>query len=122
MSDTEKQSAGDGSDSTDLFSVAFGAFTTINEYGQSYKCLGWYSTEEAAEKKAANQGRYGGNGNVVECPTVEVEGKVYLLKDTTPIKVDDRDEKAEAAKEAVLAKLSPEDRKALGYFEAERQW
>lgn len=101
--------------SSALFGVAFGAFTTTDEYGRDGKNLGWFSTEDAAKKRAAKKGWYGSDGNVCEEPTVTVDGKTYRLADTSPITVDDSDERAAALREQAFAKLSPEEREALGY-------
>ena len=98
-----------------LFGVAFGAFPTTDEYGRHGPCIGWFSTEEAAKKRAKGKGWYGGDGAVDKCYTITVGGKTYRLEAKTPIKVDDTDRKNDAIRKSVLAKLTPEEREALGY-------
>ena len=90
--------------------VAFGAFTTNNERGRSEKCIGWFSSEESAKKRAANIGWYGGTGNVEKHPTITVDGVVYLLAQEEPIVVNDSDDRMYAARRSALAKMTAEER------------
>jgi hypothetical protein len=98
-----------------LFGVAWGAYPTVDDMGRHGPCIGWFSTEEAAKKRAKGKGWYGGDGAVDKCDTITVGGKTYRLEAKTPIKVDDTDRKNAAIRESVLAKLTSEEREALGY-------
>jgi len=105
----------DGSTAPRLLGVAFGAFTTTDEYGRNGKLLGWFSTSDAAKKAAAKKGWYGGDGNVDEVSTITVDGATYLLADANPIVVDASDEIRDAVRKKALVKLTDEERAALGY-------
>lgn len=93
-----------------VFGMAYGAFTTTDEFGRRGTCLGWFST-----KAAKGRGWYGGDGCVDESDTITVDGFMFRLADKQPVVINDVDEKQEAIRQRLLSAMSEEERHALGY-------
>lgn len=94
--------------------TAWEVWTTVNEFDNLGEIVGYYSTQNAANKASMGKGWYGGKGSVQVKSTITVDGEIYVLDKKDPIKVDNTD----AVKEAIIAKakekLTPEEIEALG--------
>lgn len=75
----------------------------------------WYFEKRVdAEKCAKGRGWYGGTAPISEIFIIEVNKKVYVLKDAQPIKLNEGPEIIEAKIAAAKAKLTDEELKLLG--------
>lgn len=78
----------------------------------------FFSSEYLACHEARGKGWYGGDAPVRQHHAVEVDGKFYLLEDAEPIDLDgELKAKNEQLKEKALAKLSEEEKRALGLMD-----
>lgn len=93
-------------------------FTTVwaAHSGMEGKVIGTYSSEESATAAARGKGEWGGNGVVSSFPAVIINRKCYLLMTREPVDLDDEERRLkEQLRQQGLARLSPDERKALGF-------
>ena len=86
-----------------------------NDDGRPTKRLSIHSTEGGAKIAAKGKGSWGTDGYVEQCYVIEHDGRCYLLSERDPVSVSTRHEDDENARSAALAKLTPDERAALGY-------
>lgn len=77
--------------------------------------IAYCSTEHIAREAARDQGWYGSDGAVTNCAALRIEGNVWLLREREPVDLDGAKRARDAAaRQAALAKLTPEEREVLG--------
>jgi len=75
----------------------------------------------AAIAAASNKGAWGGEGEIADGQAVEVDGKFYLLENIPPVDLDGQASALkEKLKQQALAKLTLQEREALGLVSADR--
>ena len=90
-------------------------YETINEYGSRGKPVGYFTNEAAANGAAEKRGWYGGPGLVETGYGLVINGETFLLGLKDPITPDlDLTREHERIKAQGLAKLTPDERRALG--------
>jgi hypothetical protein len=93
-------------------------YSTTDEYGRRGSRNGIFTTRSKADKEAIGIGWWGGTGTVVVEHAITVDGISYLLSSPEPIELDVTSDEVKAMKEKLkrkaLAKLTSEERKALG--------
>lgn len=86
------------------------------EYGVG-PVIAHFSTQQAAINAAKGKGWYGGNGVVLDCQALRVDGDVWLLAQANPIDLDAVKANQDAKLLAdTLAALSDEQKRVLGIF------
>jgi hypothetical protein len=99
---------------------------TVNERGEAGEVLDYVDSRPAAAARAHGAGWWGGDGKINEVVALVIDGKVFALREPNPVTVlsladvragrpiPQSDVDAEVRRGA-LAKLSAQERKALGY-------
>jgi hypothetical protein len=75
---------------------------------------GFFSVRSGAQKFIDDNEMDPKEGMIYERDTIVIDGQVYLLENSNPIEVNDAWEKTIALKASGLAKLTKEEREALG--------
>jgi hypothetical protein len=107
-----------------LFNI-FEVRNTVNERGEAGDVLGYCSSQPAAEVLAKGSGWWGGDGQITPAYGLLLAGKVWALREPDPINLLDLDEVLnlrprtqseidEALRRSAAAKLTPDERKAVG--------
>lgn len=102
---------------------------TTDERGTRGKVVGYCDTRPTADERAKGEGWWGGMGAVAEVSALVIDGKVWALRqpDTVDVlnlaavralKPIPQSEMDRELRIAALEKLSPEERRALGYPES----
>jgi hypothetical protein len=109
----EAQPSGDADPEIKLF---FTAHPTTDERGSLGPTIGVFRRRADADAAAMNRGAYGGNGVVRERYGIEANGRCWLLDDPEGVLLDvDIAKRRKEIADAALAKLTPEEREALGF-------
>jgi hypothetical protein len=80
---------------------------------------GYFSRSSVADQHAKGIGWYGGPGLVKKELAISIGDKVYVLKHPDPVDLDEKDKKAQdELRQKALAKLSPDEQRALGLLKS----
>lgn len=94
------------------------AYSTTDEYGRRGSRNGIFTTRSRADTEAIGIGWWGGTGTVLIEYAITVDGVSYLLSSPDPVELDVSSAEAKIMKEKIkktaLAKLTSDERKALG--------
>jgi len=95
---------------TDVYSV------NIDDLdGRVFGALAYFSTKESATEYAKGRGDWGDNAPVSACPSISIDGIVYVLKQYEPIDLDLQQANYDKElRERTLASLTSEQRRVLG--------
>ena len=96
---------------------AYEALTIEDDRGREGHSIGIFSFQMGAETAAVGRGYFGGDGRVqaVTCIRITATGEVFQLADSKEVELDvDLDKETTRLRESGLAKLSREERRALG--------
>jgi hypothetical protein len=96
-----------------MIKTIYNAFETTSENGTLGKCLGRSYDKAVAEHLAKGNGFFGSDGRVTEGSVLITADGVYLLSRPEPIPEEEIKD-AQVIRDAALAKLTDEERKALG--------
>lgn len=96
----------------------FKAIVDVDERGPS-KCIGYFSTKQAAEEYSKGKGWYGGNGWAESCRALMIELPTetlfYTVVDMSPTDLDLKKATADTARKIeLLASMSADDKRILG--------
>lgn len=75
----------------------------------------FFSNACRADIVSKNRGWWGGTAPISRCKGVVIKGKIYQLASEIPIILNEGPDDILAKKTAALAKLTEEDKKALGF-------
>ena len=90
-------------------------YETTNEYGARGALVGRFTSEAFAKEAAKGRGWYGSEGAIQAMTVVRVDGEWYELTTETPVDLDvDLIARERELKASALAKLSADERRALG--------
>lgn len=96
----------------------YAVYTTTTEWGKKGELVCHTTSKRVAEFMADGAGWWGGKGMIIEQTALVIGGEIFVLDDSDPITVEDMSALNQIAtdkmKEKALAKLSPNERKALG--------
>lgn len=94
------------------------AYSTTDEYGRRGSRNGIFTSRSKADTEAIGIGWWGGTGTVLIEYAITIDGETYMLSSPDPVELDITSAEAKLAKEnlkkAALAKLTSDERKALG--------
>lgn len=93
-------------------------YSTVDEYGSRGSRNGIFTSRIKAETEAIGIGWWGGTGTVAVEHAITVGDSTYLLSSPNPIELnvssDEAKQMKEKLKNTALAKLTSDERKALG--------
>jgi hypothetical protein len=106
--------------------IIFEVRETINERGTLGAVVGYCDSKTTADARAKGEGWWGGMGAVSEMSALVLEGQVWALRQPEPVQVMNleqvrilkpvpQSEIDTELRSAALAKLSPDERRVLGY-------
>lgn len=99
---------------------------TTDERGSRGPVIGYCDAMSTADARAKGEGWWGGMGKISEVSALVIDGKVWALRQPEPVQVMNleqvrvlkpvpQSEIDTELRNAALAKLSPDERRVLGY-------
>ena len=76
--------------------------------------LGYTTKKEDAVAATRGKGWYGSDASIITMDGIKIGNEVYILKSTTPIRLDGDKAVDDERRKRLLAQLSPEDKRVLG--------